>query len=150
MAELSRRLQVVEAYRGSGSPAQQTDLTVHSYDDDENSIHFLTENGFVIVRPWEAKNAMAPAAGGFRFRVQDPEGIEQEISVVISNRLLRETELRTRGRIEASSQFWICCAERRLANRLMEDGEFPAANEMMIETLEREDVLLSLRWGKTG
>jgi hypothetical protein len=141
---------MVEDHRGRETAAQPTDLTVHSYDDDETSIHFLTENGFVIVRPWEAKNAVALAAEGLRFRVQDPDGIEREISVVISDRLLRETEPRTRGRIDAASQFWISCAERRLANRLMEHGEFPAAGEIEIETLEREDVLLALRWGKSG
>lgn len=150
LAVLSHRVQIIEDYRGSGSPAQQTNLTIHSYDDDGESIQFLTENGFVIVRPWEANNTMQPGAGAFRFRVQDPEGIEREISVGIPNRLQQETALRTCGRIEAASQFWICCAERRLANYLMEHGEFPAGNEMMIESLEREDLLLALRWGKAG
>jgi hypothetical protein len=145
VAELTRRLRLIEEYRG----AQQANLTIHSYDDEQNSIEFLTENGFVIVRPWEANDAVAPEEGAFRFRVQDPAGIEREISVGISNRLLTETALRTRGRIEAANKFWICCAERRLANYLMEQDEFPPANEMMIETLDREDVLLRIRWGKT-
>ena len=145
VAELARRLQLIEEYRG----AQQTKLTIHSYDDEQNSIEFLTENGFVIVRPWEANGALAPAKGAFRFRVQHPEGIERQISVAISNQLMTETALRTRGRIEAASQFWICCAERRLANYLMEHEEFPPATEMMIETLDREDVVLAIRWGKS-
>jgi hypothetical protein len=59
------------------------------------------------------------------------------------------TALRARGRIEISSQFWICCAERRLANYLMEQDEFPPANEMKIETMDREDVLLAIRWEKS-
>ena len=62
----------------------------------------------MIVRPWEAKDTKAPAAGAFRFRVQDPDGIERAISVEISNQLLTE-RLCARGRIEATSQFWICC-----------------------------------------
>src|SRR4030095_8053177 len=120
VAELYRRLRLVEGDQGNGALAQQTNLTIHSYDDDRDSIQFLTENGFVIVRPWEAKDGSASAEGSFQFRVQHPEGIEREISVEISKQLLVGTALRTRGRIEAASQFWICCAERRLANYLME------------------------------
>jgi hypothetical protein len=30
----------------------------------------------------------------------------------------------------------------------MEHDEFPPANEMILETLDREDVLLAIRWGK--
>lgn len=148
VADLSRRLQLVEDHEGSLSRAQQTDLTIIGHDDDQNSIEFHTENGFVIVRPWE-KNRKSPAAGAFRFRVQDPDGMERDISVEISNQLLIETALRTRGRIEAASQFWICSAEQRLANYLMEHDEFPPANEITIETLDREDVLLAIRWGKS-
>jgi hypothetical protein len=150
VVELSRRLRLLEGERDDRDPAQQTVLTIHSYDDYQDAIQFLTENGFMIVRPWEAKDVLSPAEGTFRFQVQDPEGIEREVSVEISNQLLQETVLRTSGRIEASSQFWICCAERRLANYLMEQGEFPPGNEMFIETLDREDVLLTIRWGKSG
>jgi hypothetical protein len=149
VAELSRRLQLVEDYRGNGAPAQQTDLTLICHDDGQPSIEFHTENGFVIVRPWEAKKASTPTSGALRFRVQDPDGTERDISVEISDQLLTETARRTRGRIETSSQFWICCAERRLANYLLEHDEFPSVNEMKIETLDREDVLLAIRWGKS-
>jgi hypothetical protein len=150
LAEVARRLELIEGHRGESSLAQQTNLTLHSYDDDEKSIQLLTENGFVIVRPWETSNPMARAEGAFRFWVQDPEGFEREVNVQISNDLLRETALRSRGQIEKSSQFWIVCAERRLANHLMEHAEFPLGGEMRIESLDREDVLMALRWGKTG
>lgn len=148
VAELSRRLGLLEGERPNRS-AQQPVLTIHSYDDAQDAIQFLTENGFVIVRPWEAKDARSPAEGALRFQVQDPDGIEREISVEISNQLLQETVVRTGGRIKASSQFWICCAERRLSNYLMEHAEFPPANEMILETLDREDVLLAIRWEKS-
>ena len=149
VAELSRRLRLIEAYGADRSRAQQTNLTIICRDDDANSIEFLTDNGFVIVRPWEA-TGHAPAAGAFGFRVQDPEGMEREITIEISDSILTETALRTRGRIETSSQFWICCAERRLANYLMEHDEFPPMNKITIDTLDREDVLLAIRWGKAG
>jgi hypothetical protein len=149
VAELSRRLQAIEEQQGKVAPAQENNLTIICGDDDQNSIEFHTENGFVIVRPWEANDARRSADGVFRFRVQDPDGIERDISVEISDQLMAATALRARGRIEPSGQFWICCAERRLANYLMEHGEFPPANEMKIDTLDREDVLLAIRWGKT-
>ena len=147
--KLGARLRSIEDDRGRDSSAQQTDLVIHSYEDDDKSIQLLTENGFSIVRPWELNEALAPAGGLFRFRVQDPEGIEREISVAISTRLLTETNLRTRRRIEPANQFWTSCAERRLANYLMEHDEFPPADEMKIETLDREDLLLAIRWEQT-
>ena len=148
VAELSGRVQSIEADRDCGTHAEPASLTVHSYDDDDgNSIHFLTENGFVIVRPWEAKDGRAPQPGAYRFQVQHPDGIDQEIKVEISSHLANETA--SRHRIHPVSEFWICCAERRLANYLMEHGELPPAKEILIETLNREDLLLAIRWGKT-
>jgi hypothetical protein len=149
VADLTGRLRPIEDYAANVSPAQQTNLTIICHDDDPNSIEFHTENCFVIVRPRETKDSSAPAPGSFRFRVSDPEGTEREITVGISNQLLADTALRTGGRIETASQFWICCAERRLANHLMERDAFPPANEMRIDTLDREDLLLAIRWGKS-
>lgn len=95
-----------------------------------------------------AKGLAAPADGRFRFLVQDPLGIEQEINVEISGAIAAETVWRTRGQIQISSEFWMCCAERRLANYVMEHAEFPPGNEMIIESLDREDLMLAIRWGK--
>jgi hypothetical protein len=148
VADLCRRVQLIESHRVNESRAQQNDLTVQLDDHEHNSIEFHTENGFVIVRPWEAKGDTSPPGGVFRFRVSDSAETEREINIEISNRLRQETAVRTRGRIEASSEFWICSAERRLANYLMEQGEFPPANEMKIDALDREDVVLAIRWGK--
>jgi hypothetical protein len=149
VAELSRRLQSIEEHQGNLASAQETSLTIICHDDDQNSIEFHTENGFVIVRPWETKDARPSADGVFRFRVQNPDGTERDTRVEISNQLMAATALRTRGRIETSGQFWICCADRRLANYLMEHGEFPPANEMKVDTMDREDVLLAIRWEKS-
>jgi len=149
VAALSRRLQLIEGRADNESLAQQRQLTIICQDDDENPVEFLTENGFVIVRPWEAKGAIVPSEGRFRFRVLDPDAAEREITVEYSSQLRQETALRTGGRIETTSQFWICSAERRLANHLMEHDEFPPANEMIIDAMDREDVLLAIRWGKS-
>ena len=64
VAELSRRLESIEDHRSNVSPAQQTDLTIICHDDDQNSIEFHTENGFVIVRPWETKKSNSFISSG--------------------------------------------------------------------------------------
>lgn len=149
VAELTRRLKLIEGYRGNGSRTQQPVLTEPYAEDDNNSIEFHTENGFVVVRPDEGKGETRLSDNKCRFVVQDPSGIEREITVEISAQALRETLLRSRNRIDDSSGFWICCAERRLANYLMERGDYPAG-DIVIEELDREDVLLAIRWGKSG
>jgi hypothetical protein len=57
--------------------------------------------------------------------------------------------INTRGRIDRSSEFWICCAERHLANYLAEHDSFPETNEITVNDLDREDLLLAIRWGKS-
>ncbi len=148
VSELTRRLKLIEGYRGNGSRAQQTDLTTHFSEDDYNPIEFHTENGFIVVRPNEGQQGHYLDNNKCRFRVQDDRGIEREVTVEVSARLLTETAVRSRNRIEASSQFWVCCAERRLANYLMEHDDCPA--DIHIDELSREDLLLSIRWGKSG
>ncbi len=148
VAELSRRIELIVGYRGNALRAEESDHTILSHDDGENAIQLLTENDFVIVRAWEARGFDTPAQGTYRFLVQDPQGIEREIAVEISDQLISETVFRTRERIQISSEFWICCAERHLANYVMERGEFPPGNHMTICTLDREDVLMAIHWGR--
>lgn len=152
VAELSRRLELTERIRGNGNGLrqQQTDATVPDVDGDGNAIEFVTDNGFTIVRPWEQKGLRAPAHGVYRFRECDPRGDEREISVEISNQLVIETSVRTRGRIQVSSSFWICCAERRLANYVIENDRHPEGNQLIVETLDCEEILLAKRWEKSG
>ena len=148
VAEFSRRIQLIMGYRGTALRAPQSQHTVPSHDDERNSIELLTENDFVIVRPWETKGLAPPANGRFRFLIQDQQGAEREVDVEISDPLLVETIWRTRGRIETSSEFWMCCAERHLADYLMEQGEFPPRNELTVDELDPQDVMLAIRWGK--
>jgi hypothetical protein len=148
VAAFSRRIQLIIGYRGNVQRAPQSHETVSSRDDERNSIQLLTENDFVIVRPWEAKRLSPPANGRFQFLTQDPQGAEREVEVKIAHALLAETIWRTRVRIESSSEFWMCCAERHLADYLMERGEFPPHNELTVDELDPQDVLLAVRWGK--
>jgi hypothetical protein len=152
VAELTRRLDLYESVRGNGNGRrnQETDAAVRDADDSSNSIELITENGFSIIRPWESGNSPAPTGGQCRFRVSDASGMEREVTVEISHRVMAETSRYTRGHIQPSSSFWICCAERHLAHYLDEHDRLPDGNHLTIETLDREELLLAIRWGKSG
>lgn len=151
VTELTRRLELYEGVSGNGNRAlsQQTTAPVRDEDDSAPAIEFITENGFSIVRPWEADGAPAPAEGKCRFSVGDGFA-EREITVEISSKVAAEIELRTRGRVQLSSLFWIYCAERHLANYLAEHEHFPEQNELIVATPDREDILLAMRWEECG
>jgi len=112
-------------------------------------IELQTENGFSIVRRWEIEQKPAPTDGVYPFIVRNPQNEEREIVVAIAHDVVAQTQFRTRGRIQPGSTFWICCAERRLANHLWKHDGFPNDNRLQIEELEREDVMLALRWGSS-
>jgi hypothetical protein len=135
---------------GNGSLAlsQEADSLVSEADDSSDPIEFITENGYSIVRPWESGNSPRPAGGRYRFGVSDGF-IEREVTVEISRRVATEISLRTRGRIESSNSFWICCAERHLANYISEHADFPENDELIVEKLDREDILSAIRWEST-
>ena len=111
-------------------------------------VEFLTENGFAIVRRWEADGAPIPTDGSFCFLVRDPEDTEYQVTVKIANQLIKETEFATRERIQVSSPFWICCAERHLADYCTEHDGCPDGNQLVVESLDCEEVILALRWEK--
>lgn len=113
-------------------------------------IEFLTENGFAIVRRWETDGSSVPANGSFCFLVRDPDGAESEINTEIANQLIAETEFRTRGHIQLSSSFWICCAERHLADYLEEHEHVPDNNKLTLEILNCEAVMLAFRWERSA
>jgi len=150
VAELSHRVDAIEFGRGQSTAEAQTQTAVYEPDEWSNPIEFLTENGFVIVRPWETDGSPPPADGCYRFDVTGPDGNERKVTVTVSTRLHSETTVRTQGRIDLTSSFWICCAERRLAGYLEEQDGFPAANEIIVDEFDREDTLLAIRWGKSG
>src|ERR1044071_8076439 len=150
VAELTRRLDLVEVVRGNGRAHPQPEPTLLRADDSSNPIEFLTDNGFVIVRPWERDGSPAPTNGDCRVVVSDPNGNERTVAVRISRELMTATAIHTSSRIDQSSEFWICCAEKRLADYVAETDRFPEADEIIVEDLDREDLLLAIRWGKSG
>src|SRR5436305_1976057 len=132
VAELTRRLDLIEILRGNGRAHPQPEPTLLGADDSSNPIEFLTDNGFVIVRPWEEDGSPTPTDGNCRLVVSDPNGHERTIAVKISSELMTATAIHTSGRIDRSSEFWICCAERRLADYVAEHDSFPEANEIIV------------------
>jgi hypothetical protein len=110
-------------------------------------IELLTENGFVIVRPWEADGS-AQNCEAIRFLVRDGNEHERDVTVEVAPHLIAQTVLHTNGRIRAACSFWIVCAERHLANYLARYNDFPKDNRLAVTELDREEVLLAARWGK--
>jgi hypothetical protein len=110
-------------------------------------IEFLTENGYVIVRPWEINQLPAPTGGTYSFLVRREQQVEREIIVTIPDELFADISLRTREKISPSCSFWICCAERHLANYLWEKEDYPAGNQMTIDYLDPDDIMSAVNWG---
>jgi len=152
VADLAQRIESRESPRAADSRLRDetTNLIAGAIDDDGTPIEFITENGFSITRPWEVKGSPAPPDARFGFLVSDPAGTEREVFIEIDRRLCAETELRTRQRILRASSFWVCCAERHLANYVTEHDAFPPAGGLTVEALDREEVLLAIRWDKSG
>jgi len=149
VCELSRRVESIDSGSDVVAPDPKTKTSVYESDEWSNPIEFMTESGFVIVRPWETDGSPPPTDGRCRFEVIDPKGNEQIVGVNISNRLIAETVAKTNDRIGPLDSFWICCAERRLASYVEEHNSFPAANEITVDEFDREDILLAIRWGKS-
>ena len=109
-------------------------------------IEFVTENGFAIVRQWETDGSQAPTGGPFQFLVRDPHNVECVVTVDVASALFAETVFATRGRIEFPSSFWICCAERHLADYVTEHEGFPNGERLTVDRLDPEEVMLAKRW----
>ncbi|MFN2578849.1 MAG: hypothetical protein ABR607_14305 [Pyrinomonadaceae bacterium] len=114
----------------------------------KSPIQFLTENGFSIVRQWEAEPEPPPADGPYTFIVSNATGEKRRIGVAFTDDVVERTKLRTAGRVGPGSDFWIYCAERCLANHLWENDAFPTNDTIRIEASDREDLLLALRWDR--
>ena len=113
-------------------------------------IELLTENGFWITRPWEVDGSPAPCEGACCFLVRHPKGDERATNVEIAEAVIIETAFQTRGRIQLASSFWICCAERHLADYVAEHNGFPKGDHLVVQTLDPEEVLLALRWEESA
>jgi len=109
-------------------------------------IEFLTENGFSIVRRWEADGDSAPVDGQFSFLVRNPQGLESEVTVKVAGECLQTMPLHARERVPLSSSFWISCAENHLAEYLWEHNAFPIDNKLMIDCVSPAEIISAVRW----
>lgn len=128
---------------------KKEELEVDSAAARSRPIEFITENGFSIVRTGENDATRRAPEGRYVFIVRDPEGSEREITVGIDQKAVNEITLRSRGRISGESSYWICCAERHLAEYLWENDHYPPDGKLSIERLILEDLNLAIRWGTT-
>ena len=112
-------------------------------------IELITENGFSIVRASELDGARPSIAGKYDFVVLDEQGNELEITVEIDGRVVIEVTLRSRRRISSQSSYWICCAERHLAEYLWENDCSLPDQRLRIEWLTARDINLANRWKMT-
>jgi hypothetical protein len=149
VAELMQRVVELSDYVRQKTRGAEQDQQAGFVEPDSlvNPIELLTENGFTIVRAWEVDSSLMPADGNFRFIVDDPQNHQCEITVQVASRLIAETVMRTGGRIHDSSTFWICCAERHLAEYLTEHNDLPDENQLNIDAFDCEEVISVLRWG---
>ncbi len=128
--------------------ARKENLEVNSAAARSRPIELITENGFSIVRPDESEPRRA-LEGTYVFMVSDPEGSEREITVGIDQQAVNEIILRSGGRISSESTYWICCAERHLAEYLWKNNNYPPDETLRVEQLTLEDLNLGIRWGTT-
>ena len=112
-------------------------------------IELITDNGFSIVRAIEFDGRRPLQAGKYEFVVFDSHGHQLEITVEVDGKVFVEITLRSRGRISSQSSYWICCAERHLADYLWENDCYPADQRLRVEWLTPRDVNLAIRWKAT-
>lgn len=110
-------------------------------------IEYLTENGFSIVRLSEIDESIPAVGTTHQFLVRDPDGFELEITVDISAGVAQELASRSRGHLTADSSYWICCAERHLAEYLCEREDYPADARLIVDQPSLDDLDLARRWG---
>lgn len=148
IADLTARFAELSEYVRDATNAPD-DACTNDTENFTRPIEFLTENGFAIVRSWEIDGSPVPTEGSFCFLVRDAQGVECEVAVEIANELIIETAFSTRGRVQVTSSFWICCAELHLAVYVSDHDTFPDGHELLVETLDPEEVILATRWGKS-
>ena len=112
-------------------------------------IQYVTENGFSIIRLCDIDKSITAGGTQHSFVVRDPHGYELEITVDISDSAVAEIIGRSSGRLSLNSSYWICCAERHLADYLWENDDYPPEARLKVEVLTLNDLNLARRWGAT-
>ena len=110
-------------------------------------IEYFTENGFSITRLCEIDDSIPAVGTTHRFLVRDMDGFELEITVDVAEEVAKALARRSRGRLTPESSYWICCAERHLAEYLFEQEDYPADARLIVDQPSLDDLNLARRWG---
>jgi hypothetical protein len=110
-------------------------------------IELLTENGFRIIRLGKIDESIPQGGLVRQFLVRDPDGFEIEITIEISKTVAQTLTTRSRGRLTPQSSYWVCCAERHLAEYLSEQGDYPPDASLTVDRPTLEDLNFARRWG---
>jgi|SRR5437660_12614897 len=113
---------------------------------ESSPIQYVTENGFSIIRLCDINESITAEGTKHSFVVRDPHGYELEITVDISDSAVAEIGSRSRWRLSLNSSYWICCAERHLADYLWEHDDYPPEARLKVEVLTLNDLNLARRW----
>jgi hypothetical protein len=131
----------------SQEPQNRNQLAAENYAVKQHPIEYLTANGFSIIRLSDIDESITARGSKHSFVVRDPHGYEQEIAVDISDAAVAEIVGRSSGRLSLNSSYWICCAERHLANYLWESDDYPPEARLSVKELTLDDLNLARRWG---
>ena len=113
----------------------------------QRPIEYLTENGFTIIRLSDIDKSIPAVGATHAFLVRDPDGFELEITVEVAEAVAQALASRSRGHLTADSSYWICCAERHLAEYLCEQEDYPAHARLIVDQPSLDDLDLARRWG---
>ena len=127
--------------------ARREILMVDAVVEHSRLIEFQTDNGFSIIR-FSDLNHSIPATGFVhQFLVRDPDGFELEVTVEITETLANALARRGRGHLSKDSLYWICCAERHLAEYLWSNEDYPPNANLTVNEPLLTDLNLARRWG---
>jgi hypothetical protein len=110
-------------------------------------IEFQTDNGFSLIRFSDINESISTKGLAHQFLVRDPDGFELEVTVEVTATLADALARRSRGHLGADSSYWICCAERHLADYLWKNGDYPPDGTITVHEPLLEDLNLARRWG---
>jgi hypothetical protein len=114
---------------------------------ESSPIQYVTENGFSIIRLCDIDKSITVGGTKHSFVVCDPRGYELEMAIDISDSAVTKIIKRNSRRLSLCSSYWICCAERHLADYLWENDDYPPEARLKIEVLTLDDLNLAQRWG---
>jgi hypothetical protein len=128
--------------------ARQEILMVDALTEPSRPTEFQTDNGFSLIR-FSDLNHSIPATGFVhQFVVRDPDGFELEVTVEITAMLASALARRSQGHLSNDSPYWICCAERHLAEYLWKNEDYPPDGKLTVDEPILTDLNLARRWGE--